>query len=341
MSRTVHLVGSVPFAGAAEVFRACGETLGERLKRYPDGETGPRTEWVQWQMHSLEHHPQFELTGNRPMVITHESRGERVFYRLKAGVAPADVRFEPLGYAENARASYAIFRALRERGVIPPRARFMVAMPSPLAFLSVLIAAEDRANVVEAYMQRLLREVDDVVRAVPASDLALQWDCVFEMLIPAGARSSHIDDSRESLIARLVRLGERVPPAADLGYHFCYGDMGHRHSIEPFDTSIMVDMANRLSAALARPLDFLHLPVPRDRDDDAYFAPLQQLARKPETELYLGLVHVTGGAEGTLRRMATAPVRRGVRHRDRVRVRPAAAGIDHGAARRARRLRGR
>jgi hypothetical protein len=61
-----------------------------------------------------------------------------------------------------------------------------------------------------------------------------------------------------------------------------------------------------LSAALNRRLDFLHVPVPRNRDDDAYFEPLKDLALAPETELYLGLVHYTDGVEGTLRRMATA-----------------------------------
>jgi hypothetical protein len=46
--------------------------------------------------------------------------------------------------------------------------------------------------------------------------------------------------------------------------------------------------------------------VPRNRDDDAYFAPLQRLALRPETELCLGLVHLTDGVEGTKRRLATA-----------------------------------
>ena len=34
------------------------------------------------------------------------------------------------------------------------------------------------------------------------------------------------------------------------------------------------------------------MPVPHDRDDDAYFAPLGELRLRPETELYLGLIHL-------------------------------------------------
>jgi hypothetical protein len=46
--------------------------------------------------------------------------------------------------------------------------------------------------------------------------------------------------------------------------------------------------------------------VPRDRADDAYFAPLARLALRPETELCLGLVHHTDGVKGAEKRLAAA-----------------------------------
>jgi hypothetical protein len=46
--------------------------------------------------------------------------------------------------------------------------------------------------------------------------------------------------------------------------------------------------------------------VARDRSDDQYFAPLAELALKPESELFLGLVHYTDGLEGTRKRIAAA-----------------------------------
>ena len=63
--------------------------------------------------------------------------------------------------------------------------------------------------------------------------------------------------------------------------------------VEPVDMTDMVDMANRLSAVIARPINLIHMPVPRDRPDDAYFAPLKRLRLRPETELSLGLVRIT------------------------------------------------
>jgi hypothetical protein len=47
------------------------------------------------------------------------------------------------------------------------------------------------------------------------------------------------------------------------------------------------------------------MPVPRNRNDDAYFAPLSDLDIG-EAKLYLGLVHHTDGGEGARRRLGTA-----------------------------------
>ena len=53
----------------------------------------------------------------------------------------------------------------------------------------------------------------------------------------------------------------------------------------------MVEMTRDLQAQLRRRIDFLHLPVPKDRTDGAYFAPLGDLSPPAETALYLGLIH--------------------------------------------------
>jgi hypothetical protein len=97
-----------------------------------------------------------------------------------------------------------------------------------------------------------------------------------------------------------------VPDDVDLGYHFCYGDADHEHYTQPADAGVLVRIANRVSAAVDRPIRWIHMPVPRDRDDDEYFTPMADLQLHDETELYLGLVHLTDGVDGTRRRVATA-----------------------------------
>jgi hypothetical protein len=48
------------------------------------------------------------------------------------------------------------------------------------------------------------------------------------------------------------------------------------------------------------------MPVPIDRDDAAYFAPLRDLRTPPSTCVYLGLVHAQDGTEGASRRIESA-----------------------------------
>lgn len=55
---------------------------------------------------------------------------------------------------------------------------------------------------------------------------------------------------------------------------------------------MLVDVALALIAAVPRPITWLHIPVPKSRDDDAYFGALARLVPKLErTELYLDVVH--------------------------------------------------
>ena len=68
----------------------------------------------------------------------------------------------------------------------------------------------------------------------------------------------------------------------------------------------MVEFANALSKAIKHPLAYVHMPVPIERSDDAFYEPLRHLKLAPGTELYLGLVHAKDGVEGTRARLASA-----------------------------------
>jgi methionine synthase II (cobalamin-independent) len=147
-------------------------------------------------------------------------------------------------------------------------------------------------------------EVDEIVGSIPNTDLAIQWDTVHEVLMIEGARDSLL--SPEEHIERLIRVGNYIPPDVELGYHFCYGYAARKHTIEPPDTGLLVQIANVLAEKVVRPLNFVHMPVPRDRSDEAFFEPLGELRLDPKTELYLGLIHMTDGIEGAERRISGA-----------------------------------
>ncbi|MFL5099365.1 MAG: hypothetical protein ACJ8E5_02050, partial [Xanthobacteraceae bacterium] len=114
------------------------------------------------------------------------------------------------------------------------------------------------------------------------------------------------EEMQERFSAILVDLGSHVPADVELLFHLCYGDAGHRHVVEPTDMGDMVEFTNRLVRGIRRGIDLVHMPVPRDRADAGYFAPLRELRLDPGTELCLGLVHHTDGVEGTKKRLATA-----------------------------------
>ncbi len=299
--RGALLVGSIPLGSAEEVFRTASAILGKWLRRIPDGETGERLGWIGWQLSILASLPQFETEPPSPNTYPPLPR-----VKLRSQAASDEITFGQLGYADAAKASYADFSRLKQTGVIPAGCRFQVSLPTPLAPINVFVAPQDKAVVEPPYEARLLAELDEIAAAIPHNDLAIQWDVAVEMAIWEGLWPTHFTDVKTGIIERLVRIGNRVPADVELGYHLCYGDYQHSHFAQPVDTTNSVEVANAVSAALKRPINWMHLPIPRDRSDDAYFAPLRNLKLRSETELYLGLVHFTDGVAGTRQRVEAA-----------------------------------
>ncbi len=301
-ARGVHLTGSVSLANAEEVFRTAGNILGSRVKRVPDGETGPRSKWLGWQRPLIANHPSFEEVPQQPGEY---GSFRSALMRLRDGIDPSTVSFVPMGYAEAAKASYEIFARLRKEGILPQSCRFQVCWPTPVA-LAGMAVLESRAAVEAAYEAGLFTELDSILEVVPAADLAVQWDVSSEFEIWEGYEETHLSNPRVDIPERLVRVGERIPAGVEMGYHLCYGSYEGRPFMEIEDTSNLVAVANAVCAGVSRPVNWIHMPVPSNRDDDAYFAPLRNLVLQQGTELYLGLVHITDGEEGTRRRIEAA-----------------------------------
>jgi hypothetical protein len=307
--RGIYLVGSVPLSSAAEVFETVGGLFGSRIRRIPDGETGARSDWITHLEALFRDNPDFERSNETFAV--HASAPKRQRYRLKAGRTPRDVTFGNLGYADNARAAYREFVRLREIGKIVAGTRLQVDLVPAHSVLWLFVVEEQQLALDPVYNAAVAREIDAIAASIPHRDLAIQFDiasAVFARL--ERGEPTVYGQTKEQMLDRFssitVDLANRVPSDVELLFHFCYGDANHRHAIEPSDTGDMVDMANRIAGKLTRPLALIHMPVPRDRSDAAYFAPLRRLALRPETELALGLIHHTDGIVGTRRRMDAA-----------------------------------
>ena len=86
------------------------------------------------------------------------------------------------------------------------------------------------------------------------------------------------------------RLGNAISANIDFGYHFRYGSPTDEHLVTPKDMGVLCEITEKVVKDLKRPLNFIHMPVPQLRTDDACFAPLRELSLDAGTDLYLGLL---------------------------------------------------
>jgi hypothetical protein len=295
-----HLVGSVPLGSSEEVFEVVTEELGRHVKRIPDGETGERAGWagwaaqVFWRTEGLEErHPFYKEISPRQI-------------GLADGVSAAEIEYPRVGYADAALASYEQFAQRKRGGEIAADIRFLVSLATPLALISCAVADSEFAALEPGFEESHLDELQLILDGIPHDQLAIQWDVCIEVWFAEGWVTAPFDSVDEGIAARLKSYAEAIPDDVELGFHFCYGDYQHAHLGRPADCGACVDIFNKAADRIDRSIEWIHIPVPIDRDDDAYFAPLDDLRLPTGTELYLGLVHFRDGAEGARRRIAAA-----------------------------------
>ena len=303
-----HLIGSVPLPDAETVFTQVAGALGDHLTRLPDGETGARQRWIFWQRTMLENHPAMEVDDAAGILTLNEWDGtllrETDLLRFKADVDPDTVTFET-GYDTAALASWEIFRSLQGRGAIPAHLRFQVCLPTPMSTAFMYVSPNAYTDYMRVYERSLLRALDNIVAGIPAEALSIQWDICQEVLVFEDYFPKRPADYKEQIFALMERLGDAVPEGVELGYHLCYGSPRDEHLVMPKNAGICAELAQAIFDRVHRPVNFLHLPVPKTRDDPAYFAPLAGLRLPEGTRLYLGLIHYDD-APGDRRRIAAA-----------------------------------
>ena len=297
-----HLVGSIPADSAEVAFRLAADNLGDHLKRLPDGEVGERDGWIRWQYFKIAASPALKQSEKKNVYVPVPP------LELTDGVTSADeLQLDNLGYADAAIDSWKTFERLLTDGSIRSDVRFQVGLPTPLSVALIYVEKDSRAVFEEAYERSLLNELTRIFDAIPLEQLAIQWETVIEFALLEGLVEDHIGGNiLDNVTTRVARLIDRIPVAAQTGLHLCYGDSGHKHFCEPKDAGFLAAVSEGVVRKAGRAINWIHMPVPKERDDDAYFEPLRDLAVPDSTELYLGLVHHTGGIEGTRQRIGAA-----------------------------------
>jgi hypothetical protein len=290
----VHLIGSVPLDSAEAVFRQVSGALGPWLSRIPDGETGERARWIRYQQLMLQAHPDMEPDTDAPTLKFVQWDGKLVRewhqVRFRRGVDPKKVVFD-IGYDRAAVESYGVFKRLRDQGVIAKGVRFQVCLPTPLAIAVMYVSPNARPAFTEVYERAMHATIRRILESIPATDLSIQYDVCQEVLVFENYFPGRPADYKREVFESLGRLRNLVPEGVELGFHLCYGSPADEHLVQPRDAAILVELMNGIADGVKRRIDFLHIPVPKDRTDDAFFAPLTGWRRRPETQLYLGLIH--------------------------------------------------
>jgi hypothetical protein len=300
MGNNLLLVGSVPLDTVEDVMRTFGGALGPHLPAIPDGEVGERRSWVNRLSYQIFNGHLNLDTLKRPAPVDGveqllpRSRDDAWQFRVKPGVER--VRFgnpgARLGYARDAVSSYFVFRTLREKGILPDDLRFQISIPMVNSVVRPLYFPdpEDLARIRPGFEAALAAEVAAIAEKIPHRDLAIQWDCAWELQAVCGAGQSVPSElALETHVAPIVRLAEAVPPDAALGFHFCFGTFGGWPAFAPDDLARPIELINAALAGIGRRVDWIHIPT-LDRSDEAFYAPLGRLDPKG-ARVYLGMIH--------------------------------------------------
>jgi hypothetical protein len=300
MGNSLLLVGSVPLDTVEEVMRTFGGALAPYLHAVPDGEVGERRSWVNRLGYQIFNGHLDLDTIRRPKPIDGveqllpRGRDDSWQFKVKPGIER--VRFgNPglrLGYARDAINSYFVFRTLREKGILPEGVRFQISIPMVNSVIRPLYFPDpaDLPRIRPGFEAALAAEVAVIVAKIPHEDLAIQWDCAWELQAVCGAGKVVPSELEvKTHVPPISRLSNVIPKDVALGFHYCFGTFGGWPAFAPDDLSRPVELINAANAAIDRRIDWIHIPT-LDRTDDAFYAPLAKLDAKG-ARVYLGAIH--------------------------------------------------
>jgi hypothetical protein len=300
MGQELLLVGSVPLKSVEDVMTTFGGALGRYLPAIPDGEVGERKSWVMRLSYQVFNghidldtikRPERENGVERLMPRSHADA-----WQFKVRHGNETVRFgNPgyrLGYAKDAANSYFVFKTLREKGVLPADLRFQISMPMVNSVVrpALFPDPDDLPKVRPGYEEAIAAELAAIFDVIPHKDLAIQWDCAWEV---SSIHGENKDNPAEGEIAThtapIRRLSQKIPDDVALGFHFCFGTFGGWPRFAPDDLGRTVELVNAAVVATGRRVDWVHIPT-LDRTDASFYAPLAKLDPKG-ARVYMGMIH--------------------------------------------------
>lgn len=218
------LVGSVPLKDAETVLTTCADALPGRLAAIPDGETGKRIQYTQFQIPLF---PQKSLAFDGKIPLSDEEVAS-LTKELEQST------FET-GYDTAAFESYEIFKRLRKEGKIAKETKFQVGIPTIGNVVGAFIKPELQKTAETLYEKGLFESLSRLQAGIAHEDLVIQIDMgmdlsYWEDLGKTGDYWSWVPwsawfEDRSYVVEYLSRLINQVDPDVDLGLHYCYGEL--------------------------------------------------------------------------------------------------------------------
>jgi hypothetical protein len=320
---SILFTGAVPADSVEEVFRTLADSVGPRAMAYSDGEINERRFWISALGDAVwKRCESIEMIESRmpPGPI----RDAFPSFQIKPGATEVDLT-GLLPYSRAAIASYEIFAAMRAEGDIPPGVGFQVAHPAAFdAIVNYFPNTDDWPRLFAAWTDALQDEHRRILQVIPAEDLVVQLDYCIELELMTGilgkldwVTPDMVDEAfdRYTSAEYVAPHFAALPDAVRAGHHICLGTFLAWPRVPISDMQFVVDIAHALAANSGRRIDFFHLPVMPDADNEAFFAPLKHMD-VGDADVYLGM-ECSDGLPAMQRRMAlTRPFLRefGVAH---------------------------
>ncbi|KAK4631726.1 hypothetical protein CLAFUW4_02893 [Fulvia fulva] len=283
----IHLVGSIPLPTTKEVFTTITRALPNGLlTRIPDGEVGERCNFITWQGRILAKKDFLLRETFRKGLKLDPVHLELSAEEVEDGKKELEAWEMETEWDRFALASWEVSKESKEEGVVGEEVRFLVCLPSAVTMTSLCVREEFQEIFERVYERALVGVVERLGSVIPRGDDV--WK--------SGRGVPWFDEKERYMVDALARLCDAVGEGVECGVHLCYGD-----------TVLMVGLAEGVLEKVKRRVDYVHVPVPKDRDDGAYFEPLKGLQRYVDdgVELSFGLVHADD-LEGTKRRIRAA-----------------------------------
>jgi len=206
-----------------------------------------------------------------------------------------------LGYTRDAINSYYVFRNLKKEGLIPDHVRFQVCIPLTYSCLAAFIPdSDDLEKVVPGFTEALIAEITEMLRHIPPTELAIQWDMAIEnRLIEVPLKEGNLAGAKAEAkrVAQPANdICSAIPADVAIGYHSCYGTLDGWPSRHPPDATGTVLLLNAVVEASGRQVEFVHFPT-LAAADETFFRPFEDIELRG-ARAYVGAIHRLHGPNG-------------------------------------------